>query len=120
MAHYGMIPDFIQDLKNVGIRSDQMIPLFSSAEEYIRMWEKADSASGKKSVCTATSSSLAQTGCNSYTSPSGKYKWTSSGNYKDTIQNSTCCDSVITIDLTIKKVDTVVTVQNNILTAHAV
>ncbi|TAL47371.1 MAG: hypothetical protein EPN92_04940 [Chitinophagaceae bacterium] len=119
MAHYGMIPDFIQDLKNVGIRSDQMMPLFSSAEEYIRMWEKADSASGKKSVCSATNSSVNQTGCNSYTSPSGKYKWTASGVYKDTIQNVACCDSVITINLTIQKVDTTVTAQNNILTAHA-
>ena len=119
MAHYGMIPDFIQDLKNVGIRSDQMMPLFSSAEEYIRMWEKADSASGKKSACTATSSSVTQTGCNSYTSPSGKHTWTTSGLYKDTIQNTSCCDSVITINLTIKKIDTAVTSQNNVLTAKA-
>jgi len=119
MAHYGMIPDFIQDLKNVGIKIDQMIPLFSSAEEYIRMWEKADSASGKKSVCTASSSSINENGCNSYTSPSGKYTWTASGIYKDTIQNISCCDNVITINLTINKVDTVVTAKDNILTAHA-
>lgn len=119
MAHYGMIPDFIQDLKNVGIRIDQMMPLFSSAEEYIRMWEKTDSASGKKSVCTTTSSSINESGCNSYTSPSGKYKWTSSGIYKDTIQNYSCCDSVITINLTIKKVDTAVASTGNVLTAHA-
>ncbi len=120
MAHYGMIPDFIQDLKNIGIRTDQMMPLFSSAEEYIRMWEKADSASAEKSTtCRATSSTVTQTACNSYTSPSGKHTWTVSGIYKDTIENKTCCDSLITINLTIKKIDTAVTVQNNILTARA-
>lgn len=119
MAHYGMIPDFIQDLKNVGIRSDQMIPLFFSAEEYIRMWEKVDSASGKKSECTSTNSSINETSCNSYTSPSGKYTWIASGVYKDTIQNFSCCDSVITINLTIKKVDTAVSSTGNVLTAHA-
>lgn len=42
LAHYGMIPDFLQDLKNVGIKIDMMVPIFSSAEEYIRMWEKAE------------------------------------------------------------------------------
>jgi len=41
--------------------------------------------------------------CNSYTSPSGKYKWTCSGTYKDTIQNSAGCDSIIVINLKIKK-----------------
>lgn len=120
MAHYGMIPDFIQDLKNVGIRSDQMIPLFSSAEEYIRMWEKADSASdNKQNACQQTRSSITETGCNSYTSPSGKYTWTTSGTYNDTIHNIACCDSVITTNLTIKIVDTAVTNQNNVLTAKA-
>jgi hypothetical protein len=119
MAHYGMIPDFIQDLKNVGIRADQMIPLFSSAEEYIRMWEKADSAAGKKVVCNAASSTITKNGCNSYTSPSGKYTWTTSGTYKDTIQNTSCCDSIITINLTIIKVDTAVISQPGVLTAKA-
>ena len=42
LAHYGMIPDFLQDLKNVGIKTDMMMPIFSSAEEYILMWEKAE------------------------------------------------------------------------------
>lgn len=119
MAHYGLIPDFIQDLKNVGIRNDQMIPLFSSAEEYIRMWEKADSAAGKKAICKATNSSINETGCDSYTSPSGKYTWTNSGIYTDTIQSFLCCDSILTINLTIKKVDTAVLAQSHQLTAKA-
>jgi hypothetical protein len=44
--------------------------------------------------------------CNSYTSPSGKYSWTTSGTHKDTILNSKGCDSVITINLTIKNSST--------------
>jgi hypothetical protein len=39
--------------------------------------------------------------CETYTSPSGNYTWTSSGNYQDTIQNIYGCDSVININLTI-------------------
>lgn len=42
MAHYGMIPDMLQDLRNDGIRPPQMAPLFNSAEQYIRMWEKCE------------------------------------------------------------------------------
>mgnify|MGYP001193923985 CR=1 FL=1 len=50
--------------------------------------------------CTPTTSTLNVTECNSYTSPSGKV-WTSSNTYLDTIPNSTNCDSIITINLTV-------------------
>lgn len=50
VAHYGMLPDFLQDVANshrrpeeVGIYFD---PLFRSAENYIRMWEKARLSAG--------------------------------------------------------------------------
>ncbi|MEX2595690.1 MAG: T9SS type A sorting domain-containing protein, partial [Salibacteraceae bacterium] len=39
--------------------------------------------------------------CDSYTSPSSKYSWTSSSTYVDTIPNAEGCDSIITINLTI-------------------
>jgi microsomal dipeptidase-like Zn-dependent dipeptidase len=39
-AHYGMLPDFLQDLRNVGLTHEDLTPLFRSAEDYIRMWEK--------------------------------------------------------------------------------
>jgi hypothetical protein len=49
-AHYGMLPDVLQDVANshpspteVGAYFD---PLFRSAEDYIRMWEKARRAAG--------------------------------------------------------------------------
>ncbi|MCP4132752.1 MAG: hypothetical protein GY754_17435 [bacterium] len=41
LAHYGLLPDFIQDLKNIGMTDQQLEPLFKSAEGYISMWEKA-------------------------------------------------------------------------------
>ena len=37
--------------------------------------------------------------CGDYTSPSGKYIWTVSGTYTDTLINRLGCDSILTIDL---------------------
>ncbi|ASS50812.1 MAG: hypothetical protein A3D31_14775 [Candidatus Fluviicola riflensis] len=39
--------------------------------------------------------------CGDYTSPSGNYTWTTNGTYSDTIPNSYCGDSLLTINLTI-------------------
>lgn len=50
----------------------------------------------------STSSTINQTVCNSYTSPSGNYTWTSSNTYMDTIPNAAGCDSIITINLLVK------------------
>lgn len=41
LAHYGLLPDLLQDLKNIGLTTVQLAPLFGSAEDYIKMWEKA-------------------------------------------------------------------------------
>jgi microsomal dipeptidase-like Zn-dependent dipeptidase len=43
-AHYGMYPDLIQDMKNLGLSPSQLKPLFLAAEQYIKMWEKAEAA----------------------------------------------------------------------------
>ena len=40
MAHYGMMADFFQDLKNVGMKPKDMSVLFNSAEDFARMWER--------------------------------------------------------------------------------
>lgn len=49
-----------------------------------------------------TNTCIAPTGCNTYTSPSGRYTWTASGVYQDTIHNG-LYDSVITVNLLIDK-----------------
>ncbi len=64
--------------------------------------------------------SLNVTECNNYTSPSGNYTWTTSGIFFDTIPNSSGCDSIITINLTINSVDTSVTVNPPLLSAYAI
>lgn len=50
--------------------------------------------------CPLSTSSIHDTVCGSYTSPSGRYTWSTSGTYKDTILNALGCDSIITIHLT--------------------
>jgi hypothetical protein len=69
-------------------------------------------------ILESTSSSISENACDSYTSPSGKYIWTESGTYKDTIPNAIGCDSVITINLVVTKVDVTVTQDNQTLTAN--
>ncbi len=40
LAHYGLLPDMFQDLKNVGLTGGAMSALFSSAERYVEVWER--------------------------------------------------------------------------------
>ncbi len=45
MAHYGMFPDFLQDVANVAAAhgaSSAVAPLFRSAEAYLRMWKRVE------------------------------------------------------------------------------
>lgn len=42
VAHYGMLPDLWQDLKNVGLSDEDLQPLFRSAEAYIQVWERCE------------------------------------------------------------------------------
>jgi microsomal dipeptidase-like Zn-dependent dipeptidase len=42
VAHVGMLPDFVQDLKAVGVSNEDLAPLFNSAEAYIDLWAKAE------------------------------------------------------------------------------
>jgi len=39
MAHYGMLPDFLQDLRNCGLSTEDLAPLFRSAYDYVEMWD---------------------------------------------------------------------------------
>lgn len=45
LAHFGLVPDMLQDLKNVGMPVSNFETLFSSAEAYLKMWEKTWDAS---------------------------------------------------------------------------
>ncbi len=42
LAHFGLVPDMLQDLKNIGLSTVQLNPLFKSVEDYLKMWEKAE------------------------------------------------------------------------------
>ena len=42
MAHYGLLPDLLQDLRNVGLAAADLAPLFRSANDYVEMWEKCE------------------------------------------------------------------------------
>ena len=42
MAHYGMLPDLLQDLRNVGLTAQDLAPLFRSAYDYVQMWDKCE------------------------------------------------------------------------------
>ena len=59
----------------------------------------------QNAVPCGTTSSITESDCDTYTSPSGNV-WTVSGIYQDTIPNAAGCDSVITVDLTINNSST--------------
>ncbi len=67
--------------------------------------------------CASTSASITLAACERQVSPSGKYTWTATGMYNDTIPNAGGCDSIITVDLTIESVDLNVTKAGFVLTA---
>ena len=69
--------------------------------------------------CKTSYSSFSETACLSYTAPSGRFIFNSSGIYQDTIPNSTGCDSVITINLTVKTVEVSITQIGSTITATA-
>jgi hypothetical protein len=39
MAHYGMLPDLLQDIRNTGLTAEDLAPLFRSAYDYVQMWD---------------------------------------------------------------------------------
>ncbi len=81
-------------------------------------------AAGADSVLTInltislnTFASVNESGCGSYTSPSGNYVWTTPGSYQDTIPNANGCDSIMNIFLSFDDPDTTVVVSGATLTA---
>ena len=47
LAHYGMLPDMLQDLKNVGLPTGVMDRFFGSAQRYVEVWEKCAQAAAR-------------------------------------------------------------------------
>jgi len=70
-------------------------------------------------ICSTTYGQLDTTACLKYTSPSGKYSWTTSGIFTDTIANSIGCDSIISIALTIDTVNVGISQSGITLSANA-
>src|SRR3990172_7563214 len=54
VADVGLIPDFIQDLKNVGLTDQDLEPFFRSAEAFVRMWERIDGRGAAPPTTAAT------------------------------------------------------------------
>ena len=50
MAHIGLLPDFVADLKTVGMAQSDLDMLFRSAEQYIRVWERGLAIAGGQPV----------------------------------------------------------------------
>jgi hypothetical protein len=67
------------------------------------------------SLFSPTSSSIDTVVCLNYTPPSGKYIYTTSGVFHDTISNTNGCDSIITINIVIPEIDTAITITNGSL-----
>lgn len=57
-------------------------------------------------IGTTSNTQLTISSCESYTSPSTKYTWTSTGLYRDTLNSQEGCDSILIIDLTIHNKET--------------
>jgi microsomal dipeptidase-like Zn-dependent dipeptidase len=45
LAHYGLLPDLIADMKLVGASPKVIDAVFSSARAYVEMWQRAESVS---------------------------------------------------------------------------
>lgn len=45
LAHYGLLPDFLQDMRNQGLAIEDFAPLFRSAHDYVEVWAKCEQRS---------------------------------------------------------------------------
>ncbi len=55
MAHYGMLPDFLQDMRNIGLTAKELAPLFRSAYDYVEMWARCESLAPRADIGPAES-----------------------------------------------------------------
>ena len=52
LSNNGMLPDFIEDLKKIGLTDADLVPLFGSAEQVVRMWELAEDTTPPTVACS--------------------------------------------------------------------
>lgn len=71
-----------------------------------------DSIIELKLTITRDSSAFNAHACDSFVSPSGNYTWSSTGIYTDTLQTIAGCDSLISVNLQVDKIDTSVFLSN--------
>lgn len=71
-------------------------------------------------IHNSTNSSITDTACLRYASPSGNFTWTESGTYTDVLTNAAGCDSVVTLNLHIKKVEVGITTTDSSFIANAI
>ncbi len=77
---------------NVGGTYKDTIPLVSGGDSVLTI---------VLNVIYTTRDTFSLTVCDQYISPSGKYNWTTTGIYFDTLYNAAGCDTVLVYDLTI-------------------
>ena len=58
LAHIGLLPDMVADLKNVGLTDTQLQPLFTSAQAYIDMWSKIQPPQASQFVVSAPATAV--------------------------------------------------------------
>ncbi len=51
LAHVGLLPDLIADIKRIGLPKKYTDNMFRSAEKYIQMWERACLKSNNTALC---------------------------------------------------------------------
>jgi hypothetical protein len=90
-------------LKVMGYSANVGAPAGGQLDEF-RLYNRAISATEVLELFQRnTSNTISVTSCGDYTSPSGNYTWNTSGTYLDTIPNSICGDSLLSINLTISQ-----------------
>lgn len=50
-ANVGLFPDFLADLKAIGLTDAELAPIFNGVEAYVRMWEKANDSEAPEVRC---------------------------------------------------------------------
>lgn len=90
-------------LKVCGYSSNVGLPSGGKMDEF-RLYNRVISDAEILQLYTrTTSATVSVNSCGDYTSPSGNFVWTTNGTYLDTIPNTFCGDSLLTINLTISQ-----------------